>query len=352
MASEYAESLRKKQPASSPTVVPKPKPKPKPKAAPVAATPAMPYYNPYDYNPYAQMTPTTPTTPVDKVPAFDIFKKQFESILPANDLGASWLKDLYKSSQKYYETTGYDTSKIPDYLLTDKDAPQSYKDRFKGIFALKAKKDSGVPIKYIPNVSEYIKMSEDMTATFQKYGLNTMANQDNIANIIGNDVDASEMQARMDNAFYAIDNADSYLKQQLSTFYPQASRAELASALLTGDKSSLELKKQVGTADITARANEFGITSAIDAGSIYDQGYSKADARSGFATSAVEQAGLQNAANIFGDVSSGLLTEQQTGNITGVQTQRVEGLRSKARAEFSKKSGVTENSLKKRQVGL
>lgn len=291
------------------------------------------------------------TKVASKIPAYQIFKEQFKKYYDNIEVEAPWLNDLYKASQKYYDM-GVSAADIPDSLLTDKDAPASYKDRFKGIEMLKKRQAEGIPIAHIPNVAEYSKMSQEMKKTFQKYGLNSFGNQDNISNIIGNDVDAEEMQSRMDNAFAAIDNADEYLKKELATYYPNLSRGDMALALLKGKEGSVELQKKVQSANITSRAAKAGITSAVNATDLYNQGYTAADATKGFATSAAEQKGLQNAATMFGDVGgNSLLAEQQTANITGVESQRVEGLRSKARSEFQKQSGTNASSLKRTKSG-
>jgi hypothetical protein len=297
-------------------------------------------------------TPTTKTTDVkpSKIPAYEIFKQQFKKYFDNIEAEAPWLSDLYKASQKYYDM-GISEADIPDSLLTDADTPQSFKDRFKGIELLKKRQARGIPVKYIPNVAQYTTMAKDMKTTFQKYKLNSLGTLDNIADIIGNDVDAVELTARMDDAFAAIDNADEFLKKELQKYYPGISREDIALALLKGKEGSVELKKKVQSSNISARATEFGITSAVNAGNLYEKGYTAEDTRKGFADSAAEQKGLQNAATMFGDVGSGLLAEQQQGNITGVQTQRVEGLRSKARSEFQKQSGVGASSLKRTRSG-
>lgn len=289
---------------------------------------------------------TTSDTTTNKVPAYDVFKAYFSQYFDNIETEAPWLNDLYNASQKYY-SMGINEADVPQLLLTDKDAPQSYKDRFKGIEMLKKRQAEGIPVSHIPSIAEYTTMSSDMKKTFQKYGLNDMANMDNISQIIGNDVDAVEMQSRMDNAFAAIDNADEYLKKELATFYPGLSRGDLAMALLKGREGSLELQKKIGSANIAARAGEFGITSAVNATDLYNRGVSAEQARQGFAASAAEQKGLLNAATMFGDVGTGLTAEQQMGNITGIQTQRVEGLRSKARSEFQKQSGTAATSLRR-----
>lgn len=357
---EYAESLRGTGAGQStkPPVTTRKKPKPKSKKKSTTKAKATADTSSYTYTPTVE-TPApasvtdaaTATTSTSKIPAFEVFKQQFKRYFDNIDAEAPWLNDLYKASQKYYDM-GISEADIPDNLLTDKDAPQSFKDRFKGIDMLKKRQASGVPVTHIPTVAEYTQMSKDMQRTFQKYGLNEFANQNNIADIIGNDVDAVEVQQRMDNAFAAIDNADEYLKKELANFYPGLSRGDLAVALLKGKEGALELQKKVQSSNISARAREFGITSEVNATDLYNQGYTAEQAKQGFSASAMEQKGLQNAATMFGDVGTGLTAEQQTGNITGIQSQRVEGLRSKARSEFQKQTGTSSASLRRRQVGL
>ena len=290
---------------------------------------------------------TTTTTP--KIPAYEVFRQQFAPFFDNIDQEAPWLASLYNSSQKYYNM-GMTDADIPDVLLTDENAPQAYKDRFAGIFKLKARKAQGYNVAYIPTVADYATMSKQIRREFQKYGLNDMGNDANIADIIGNDVDYIEVQERLSKAFYAIDNADEFLKKELKTNFPSIGRTDLAKALLTGSAGAEELKKKIDIAGVRAAASEFGLSTKMDAEELYKMGVERGTARAGYEKSAQELAGLSEAAKSFG-TGKDLEAELEKQNVLQKTSQTVTSLRSQARAEFQGSTGATSAGLRrKRQV--
>jgi hypothetical protein len=287
------------------------------------------------------------TTP--KIPAYEVFRQQFSAFFDNIDQEAPWLLSLYNASQKYYNQ-GMTDADIPDLLLTDENAPQAYKDRFAGIFKLKQRRANGYNVAYIPTVADYATMTKQVRREFQKYGLNDLGNDANIADIIGNDVDFEEVQKRLSDAFYSIDNADEYLKRELATNFPTIGRTDLAKALLTGETGAVELKKKIEIAGVRAAASEFGLSNKMDAEELLKMGVERGTARAGYERSAQELSGLTEASKKFGatmDIESEL--EQQ--NVLQRTSQGVTSLRSQARAEFKGSTGASSASLRrKRQV--
>ena len=235
-------------------------------------------------------------------------------------------------------------------MLSDKEAPASYKQRFSGILELKKKQAAGENISHIPSVAEFASISKQMKSTLNKYGLNSLANDQMINKVIGNDVDVEEFSNRLSDAFFAIDNADSYLKKQLQDNFPTLSRSDLAAALLTGKDGAAELKKKVDVAGIKAAAAEFGMQNQATAEEIYKMGVSRAEARAGYAKSQQELAGLQQAQAQFGKTAD-ITAQLEQENVLGKTSGEVKRLRSQARGQYQGTTGIRSTSLAKSQTG-
>ena len=285
-----------------------------------------------------------------RIPAYEVFRQQFSPFFDNIDSEAPWLMSLYNASQKYYNQ-GLTDADIPDVLLSDENAPQAYKDRFAGIFKLKQRKAAGYNVAYIPTVADYSTMSKTIKKQFQKYGLNELGNDANIADIIGSDVDAVEVEDRLSKAFYAIDNADEYLKSELKQNFPTIGRTDLAKALLTGEAGAEELKKKIDIAGVRASASEFGLKNKIDAEELFKMGVERSTARAGYQKTAAELSGLGQAAQQFGQQGIDLESELEKQNVLQKQSEKVTSLRSQARAEFQGGTGASSTGLRrKRQV--
>lgn len=290
----------------------------------------------------------------DRIPAYDIFLEQFKGIFENLDSESSWLKSLYNASKQYY-VKGYTDAEIPNKLIDDADtAPelQPYRDRFAGIYELRKRKASGIPVPHIPTASEYITMGTQMKREFQKYGLNSIANDATVAAVVGNDVDFEEMQGRMADAFFAIDNADSFLKKELATNFPSVGRSDLALALLKGQEGAKDLKKKVEVAGIKAGASEFGFNLQTSAEELQKLGADRGKVREGYTKIKEELGGLQSASSLFGGTTENIQKSLEEENILDAgASKEVKRLRSQARAQFSGVSGTSATSLgRKKQV--
>lgn len=289
----------------------------------------------------------------DRIPAYDIFLEQFRGIFDNLDAESSWLKSLYNASKKYY-VKGYADADIPEQLVNDADtAPelQPFRDRFAGIYKLRELRAKGIPVAHIPTVSEYITMGNDMKKTLQKYELNSIANDATVGNIIGNNVDFEEMKSRMDDAFFAIDNADAFLKKELATNFPSVGRSELALALLQGPEGAAALKKKVEVAGIKAGASEFGFNLQTSAEELQKLGADREKVRTGYTKIKEQIGGLEMASNVFGGgTTQSIQKALEEENIMDTNASAdVKRLRSQARAEFGGISGTTSAALKRKK---
>lgn len=283
---------------------------------------------------------------------FDLFKAYFGQFFDNIEAEAPWLRDLFNASQRFYGMGATDAD-IPDLLLTDTAVPQSYKDRFAGIFALKQRNAANPgSVSHIPTVAEYAALSKDIKQELNKYSLNGLATDKNIADIIGNDVSMSEVQDRLSTAFNAIDNADEFLKKELASNFPMLGRADLAHALLAGAEGSVALKKKIDVAGVRAAASEFGLSNQMSAEELYKMGVDRASARAGYAKTKQEVGGITQAANMFGQTNVDIQAELEQQNVLGKSSNTVNALKSQARAEFGGSSGTSQNSLRKKATNL
>lgn len=352
MAGEYAESLRgtgTSQQTPKTTVVKKKKKKaPATPAADLTPTPAPVV----DDN----ATPTATTaadeaTPTNVTPAYEVFKSAFRNLFDDVNAEDSWIRQMYGVAQGLYKV-GFTTVDMPDELLNDtSDATRLYRERFAGISELKRRKAAGETINFIPTVAQYNEMSKTMQSDLRSMGLNSIANNASIAKIIGADVDYTEFTKRIDSAFKAIDNADSWLKAELATNYGNLSREDLALGLLGGKEGSEVLKKKIDVAGIRAGAAEFGLKTQMNAEELSNMGVDRATARAGYKKTSESLAGYTQAAKTFGMQDVNIQSELEKANVLGDQSRNIKSLKSQSRAQFGGQSGIAQGSLgRKKQV--
>ena len=285
--------------------------------------------------------------------AFEVFYTALSPYFPDITRETPWLQDLFKQAQPYLGQ-GITADKIPDVILNSGKAPKSFTDRFSGIFKLKDLAAKGVNIAHIPTVAEYSRLSNEMDASLRAVGLNDLANNETIGNIIGNNVDFTQFQQRLDNAFFAVDNADQALKDELAKNFPQIQRTDLAKALLAGPEGAQQLEKTIAQANVRAAASRVGLTNVTSPEEIYRSIQSgvttQADVQAGYAKTAQELAGVQNAANLFGDQSN-VAAELEKQNVLNQNSNVVKRLKSQARAEYAGSTGATQGSLSRVRAG-
>jgi hypothetical protein len=232
---------------------------------------------------------------------------------------------------------------------------QAYKERFKGNEG-RIKKGLGV---YQP--SEYLAAEETYRNLLLANNLQDLATRNTTDAFISGAVSAQEVQDRIQNVFNKIDNADPTLKSQVNQYFsnygiadPNLQRTQLASALLTGETSSMALERQLKKAQLRAGAQLAGVTIA-EAGveSLQKQLESSgvADvygtAKTGFSTLAQTQPTTEKLAQIYGEQTTGLPEELQQEAFFGLQSQRRKKLQEKEQATFGGQAGISTAGLAK-----
>jgi len=284
---------------------------------------------------------------------FDVFKSELQNVFgvfdPTDD---TWLNEIWGSAQNKLNQ-GIASESIPDLLLDDTSLT-NYRARFAGLFKLRelAKKQA---VSYIPNISTYLASERTLTEKLKYYGLNDLATQKNIAEIIGNDVSITEAEGRIVDGYLAIKNADSALTEQLKKEFPTLGEADFVTALLSKPGEGVDfLKTKVARAGVATGIAATGLESQIGAEELRKRGVTRETALEGFKSIKSQQAGIEQAAKMFGDTTQKTelqkQLEEETFGISGEQ-QNVKRLKSQARAQFAGQSGITTGSLsRKRQT--
>lgn len=284
---------------------------------------------------------------------FDVFKSELQGVFgvfdPSDD---TWLNEIWNASQDKLNQ-GIASTSIPDLLLDDPKLT-NYRARFAGLFKLRELSKTQA-ISYVPNIATYIASERELIGKLRYYGLNDLATQKNAADIIGNDVSVTEAEGRIVEGYLAIKNADSALTEQLAKEFPTLGSADFVSALLSRKGEGVEfLKTKVARAGIQTSAVAVGIESQIGAEELRKRGITRETALEGFKAVKSQKAGVEQAARMFGDTTTGeelqKQLEQETFGMSGEQ-ENVKRLKSQARAQFAGQTGITTGSLsRKRQV--
>ena len=234
-----------------------------------------------------------------------------------------------------------------------------YKQRFLGNEGRRAK---GL---YAYSESEYLQAEQTYRDLLAQSGLETLASADTFSKLIGGAVSPAETQARIQDVFNKIDNADPQLREQIGSYLtgygigdPNIQRNQLASALLMGGTSAQDLvrnieKAQIKTAALTSGMNlgEENITSLqkqLEAAKTYDvYGTSK----KAFGELAQTMPATEKLAQIYGDQTPGLSQELQQEAFFGLASQRRKKLQEKEQATFGGQAGTSTASLAQQSTG-
>jgi len=240
---------------------------------------------------------------------------------------------------------------MPETIDAELRKTQAYKDRFAGN---EDRKTKGLPVL---SEAEYLYNELQYHQTLNAYGAGNLATAENYSKFISGDVSPTELQQRFEVAVTKVNQAvagnDQPLLNELKKLYPNAQTEHLATALLMGNEGSQFLKNKFGVAEIKAAETETGYQSQLGADYLQAQGLDRNQARQGFAQAANQTAGLESAANLFGDTRTAQerQTELEKENLLGQQSKRNKELASRARANFGGAAGVQSQSLQRKDVG-
>ena len=254
------------------------------------------------------------------------------------------LADIITSS---IQNNGIDNANL---VYEDLRKSEPYKTRFKGNF------DRLAAGKNFLSEATYLQQEVSYAQTLGSYGAGGLANRDNYAKFIANDISNVELANRFDTAYTrvtkAVDSNDKALVNELKRMYPGVTDNELATSLLLGKEGSEFLRTKINVAEIKAAETETGIQSSLGASFLESQGINRAKAREGLSRVSEQKAGYEQASRMFGETSTDdLQKELEQENLLGQTSKRTKRLASQARAQFGGQSGIKTGSLaKKAQV--
>lgn len=286
------------------------------------------------------------------------------------DVDAANRKSAFQLLQDEFKQYGLDTlaAEVQNFMQEGLGAAeariairntQAYKERFKGN---EGRLKKGLAV-YQPN--EYLAAEETYRNLLLANNLQDLVNRNTTDAFIAGAVSAQEVQDRIQNVFNRIDNADPALKSQLGQYFnnfgiadPNLQRTQLASALLTGETSSMALERQLKKAQLRAGAQMAGVTIAepgveslqkqLEAQNVSDV---YGVAKTGFKTLAETQAEAQRLAGIYGGEQPPLAEELQQEAFFGLESQRRKKLQEREKATFGGQAGVSTAALSKGIAG-
>ena len=234
-----------------------------------------------------------------------------------------------------------------------------YKQRFLGNEGRRAK---GL---YAYSEAEYLQAEQTYRDLLSQSGLESLAGADTFSKLIGGAVSPAETQARIQDVFNKIDNADPQLREQIGGYLtgygigdPNIQRTQLASALLMGGTSAQDLVRNIEKAQIKTAALTSGMTLAeenisslqkqLETAKTYDvYGTSK----KAFGELAQTMPTTEKLSQIYGDQTPGLAEELQQEAFFGLQSQRRKRLQEKEKATFGGQAGTSTVSLAQQSTG-
>ena len=301
------------------------------------------------------ITTTSTTNLVDSTPklAVDVFKNTLALFFGQEEMAKPWANELYAAVSKFYKT-GATVDESFNLALQDarkNPALVDFTKRFKGIFDLQDKRAAGQPVT-VPTIAEYFATQSKMADLLKTTGLNDLANETFLGDVIGKGVSATEFGNRITNIFDRIDLAPQEMKDTLARYFPTLDRTQLAKALALGEKGSMQLQKELAGYEVLAAAEEQGL-GALGVGAIAG-GLTEERAASLAAGGETFQSALGKfktvaqikvpAAKLAGIYGTGPMTQEDIENIVFKQsareTQALENLVNLEQSAFSGQAGT------------
>lgn len=211
-----------------------------------------------------------------------------------------------------------------------------YKQRFAGNEALKAAGYNAL------SEAEYLAQENQYLEILRSSGLNNLATRENFASLIGGSVSPAELNDRVINVYDRIKNADSALSNELNSLRQSMniSDSDLATALLTGKDGTQMLKRKIAEAEINAEATVRGLKSAMGAEELVKLGVTRQQAAQSFEAVKQMQGSLEKLGGVYGTDTTGLQSELEKEQFTGLMSKRRKQLVTKELGTFSGKSGA------------
>lgn len=290
--------------------------------------------------------PTGTSTTSERMLAADTFANTFALAFGSKEASQPYVKILYDLVSGFYKS-GSDIDESLNLAIrqarVEKKIPEFTK-RFKGIFALEDRLRAGEAVT-VPTIAQYIQSEAKVGELLEQAGMADLATQDFIGDAFARGKSVSEITRIISGAFNTIDNAPTYLKNELSVKFPTVTRSGLAKALIAGDIGAQALEKEIRNISVMSAGKFQGVTpTAKTAENLANLGYDFASSLSGFGEVARGKPTMQKlteissgvAANAL-DIQEGLTSAIFEKNIKEQEKMRLEA--EKEAARFGAKAG-------------
>lgn len=234
------------------------------------------------------------------------------------------------------------TADIPeDAIMINIREQQFYKARFKGNEGLRAAGMAEL------DPADYLRAERQYADILNAANLNTLAQRDTFASLIGGQVSAVELEDRVTNVYQRIKNADTALKDEMARLNQlgNITSADFAAALLTGKEGAASLRRKIAQAEVSTEFTQRGLTSAMGIEELANLGVTREQARQGAEYARMGTQRLTTLGSIYGVQSAEIQRELEQEAFKGLESQRRKQLTAQERAAFAGSAGTGMPSL-------
>lgn len=175
----------------------------------------------------------------------------------------------------------------------------AYKTRFAGN---EARYKAGLNVL---SEADYLGMEDSYSRLLKQYGQQSLATKAEFATLIGADVSATELNSRLNMAVNRVQYADPKILAALKTYYPGITDTDLVGYFLAPDKKLPELEQKVTVGEISAAAQQYGLTAPTLAGAqeLAALGVDQTAARTGYQNVAAVLPGASKLSEIYDEAN-------------------------------------------------
>ena len=301
--------------------------------------------------PNTQVTPivSTPTpTATGPVLARDFFINTLALLMGSREEASKpYVSELYRLVSGFYKDGAsiQDSINLALYKAQEEKSIPEFTNRFSGIFKLQERRLKGEAID-VPTIAEYIRSQQRLGDILRRSALGDLANETFLNTVMATGKSVDESVEIITDVFDLIDNAPAPVKQQIAKTLPTVTRAQLATALLTGPEGVKQLERTVKKAGVIAAGGMQGIeVSEALASDLVSKGqtFQTAGPQFGKVAQILPQAQRLTSFETGITPTKAYTTEQAvsaTFDQNAIELQRLADLAEREGARFSRRSGV------------
>jgi hypothetical protein len=223
-------------------------------------------------------------TPPERTLASDTFRATLGLLFGATEAAKPYVTQLYGLVSNFYKTGSSveEALNLALYQAENEKAIPEFTKRFAGLFSIRDMKQKGMAVT-VPTIAEFFATEAKMGEVLTNAGLGSLATEDFLGGIIGQNKSVLEVGNLISDVFTSIDYAPTELKTTLQTYFPGVDRTAIAKAILTGTEGAKELSEKVKGISVLSAAQQQKVAMDLPtATNIAKQGYNYQQALTGF----------------------------------------------------------------------